>query len=779
MSRWLATYGFFCLLLGVTQYNASAGNQSTVYLPMSNSPKWYFEPTISDDSPSLATAAHFSKYLSAVVREFTQNSLDGKLPENEKPVTIKVSLVSMPKIDNPDLTYFDSTFRGHIDRIDKSKDKDLKKDILNALNKDEEKTRYALVLEDFETIGLRGDVYRVDSAKDEHFQAFMRATGSSESKASGKMGSWGLGKATLWYAGASKSIFVYSVRSEGTPKEVLMGRCILPTVPGLTEGGRNESSNGYWGVKRVQPISTKPKHSQIPVDAYSVPVTGSGEGAELICKFKKDFKLRRGKQSGLSVVIPYYTPNDSFAKSISQIFAEEWALVIVEGGLTVEIYDERSINQPEVVLNNSNISAYKNSFGEKSLARVFDMSELAKGPDVQVLEYKTEHGFSAAAFINKHRSAIMTRVSNCKSQPAMFILDNIPVNTSERTQEYGQLYVMITPNNNSTQRVQLYRDYLRIGGEKGSSAESLRNRQTVGVDLWAHPMLTDKSGLNPVAALIRDGELPSHTDVKPKKADANFEREKRDVRAWNFIKNLPAQMAKALDYGSAGKDFTAFAEIFPAGNEGTAPQTLCISTDRLLKGEVNAQYRTRVRGSGGETPYEWSVSFKDPNHSGSIHKENGTLTVPLQSEEVAINLTVSLRDKNGLSVSKDFIVDFKNKPVQPNEAQDFTIAKTSSGADITINGIPSGWATGCKVTFGYRRDGLTVGNSLSAASYADLGNNAIVNGNNGVTTQCRASEGEVDIKWTMNPTGQVVVNVTGVSFDTNRELIAKLEELKS
>ena len=745
---------------------------------MSSIPKWYFEPTISDDSPSLATAAHFSKYISAVVREFTQNSLDGKLPESEKPVTIKVSLVSMPIIDNPKLTYFDSTFRGHIERIAKSKDIDLKTDILNALDKDGGKARYALVLEDFETIGLRGDVYRVDSARDEHFQAFMRATGSSESKASGKMGSWGLGKATLWYAGASKSIFVYSVRSEGTPEEVLMGRCILPTVPGLIKGGQNESSNGYWGVKRVEPIKTN--HSQIPVGEYSVPVTGIGEGAELIRKFKKDFKLQRDKQSGLSVVIPYYTPNDSFAESISQIFAEEWALVIVEGGLTVEIYDKRGSEQPKVVLDKNNISNYKDLFGEKSLARVFDMSKLAKEPGAQVLEYNTEHGFSAAAFINEHRSAIMTHVDNCKSQPAMFILDNIPVNTSERPQEYGQLYVMITPNNNSTQRVQLYRDYLRIGGEKGASAESLRNRQTVGVDLWANSMLTGKSGLNPVAALIRDGELPSHTDVKPKKSD-NFEREKRDVHAWNFIKNLPAQMAKALDYGSAEKDFTAFAEIFPAGNEGTAPQTLCISTDRLPKGEVNAQYRTRVRGSGGETPYEWSVSFKDPNHSGSIHKENGTLTIPLQSEEVAINLTVSLRDKNGLSVSKDFTVDFKNKPVQPNEAEDFTIAKTSSGADITINGIPSAWATGCKVTFGYRRDGLTVGGSLSKASYADLGKNVKANvANNGVTTQCHASEGEVDIKWTTNPTGQVVVNVTGVSFDTtNRELIAKLEELKS
>lgn len=775
MSRWLATYGFFCLSLGVTQYSAFAGNHGTVYLPMSSSPTWYFEPTISDDSPSLATAAHFSKYLNAVVREFTQNSLDGKLPESPKPVTIKVSLVTMPKIDNPKLKYFDSTFKGHVGRINKSKDKGLKEDITRALDKSDAKSQYALVLEDFETIGLHGDTYRVDSGKDEHFQAFMRATGSSESKASGKMGSWGLGKATLWYAGAAKSIFVYSIRSEGTPIEVLMGRCILPTVPGPGKLGQNESSNGYWGVTRVEKINTK--YSQIPVGKYSVPVTNADAG--LIDSFKTDFKLqRKQKESGLSVVIPYYTPNDSFAKDISKIFAEEWALVIVEGGLTVEIYDKRGSEQLKVVLNNSNIGEYKNLFAEKSLARVFDMSKLVKESAALVLEYKTEHGFNAATFISEHRDALMAHVDICKSQPAMFIIDNIPVNTSERAQEYGQIYVMVTPTNNSTQRVQLYRDYLRIGGEKGSSAESLRNRQTVGVDLWANSKLQGKSGLNPVAALIRDGEPPSHTDVKPKNS-GNFEREKRDVHAWNFIKNLPAQMAKALDYGSAEKDFTAFAEIFPAGNEGATPQTLCISTDRLPKGEVNAQYRTRVRGSGGETPYEWSVSFKDPNHSGSIGKENGMLTIPLQSEEVAINLTVSLRDKNGLSVSKDFTVDFKNKPVQPNEAQDFTIAKTVSGADITIKDIPDTWAIGCKVTFGYRRDGLTVGGSLSAASYADLGKNVKANAvDNGVTTQCHASTGEVAIMWTTNPTEQLVVKVTGVSFDTNRELIAKLEELK-
>ena len=738
-----------------------------MYISMSSVPKWYFEETTSDDSSSLSTAAHFEKDISGVVREFTQNSLDSKR-NGEATVTVKISLVSMPKSKNTLCTYFDGTFRGHVDRIKKSKDQELKRTIIDALDMNTEDLQFALVLEDFGTIGLQGDIHCVESGAGEHFQAFMRAQGSSESKSNVKLGSWGLGKATLWLAGAAKSIFVYSVRHNSTPSKVLMGRCILPSAPGPKVGGVNESSNGYWGVKRMDKVTTG--KAQVQMSAYSVPVVTD----KLCKKLVDDFKLERDAEPGLSVVIPYYTPSDTFLDSMANVFAEEWALVITEGGLNVYIYDKREKPNPTpIVLDKNNIANYESKFKEKSLARVFAMSRLAK-KDMLQLNYKIEHNLDAESFINEYRKDIEKHYEGGKGNPVMIAINNIPVNNAKITQEYGQLYVMITPGTEGTYYVQLYRDYLRIGVSKGKPADSLRTGLPVGIDLWAAGTLQGKKQSNPVAALIRDGELPSHTDVKPTKS-GNFDRENRDKKVWLFIKNLPARLARVLDYGSGIEDLKPFADIFPIGVRTDTSSILCIDTERLPKGIVKKDYRTRVRGNGGTKPYKWSVSLND--YGICIEPNSGMLTIPAQTKKDGINLTVSLSDASDESVSKEFTVDFKTEQSTPNEATEFSIVR--SGTDsvaVTIGGIPDTWVNGCKVIFGYRRDGITVGESLSKESYADLGTDVEAAGT-GITAICIGDKGEVAIAWTVVPQAQIVVKVMGASLDENRELVAKLEGL--
>jgi hypothetical protein len=143
-----------------------------------------------------------------------------------------------------------------------------------------------IVIEDFGTTGLDGDpeAFSVDPEKPNNFLNFFRAVGYSD-KGSHAKGSWGVGKTVFPRSSRISSFVGYTVRASDD-RRMLLGRSILKYH---TVGGRPYKSDGYYGRQRN--------------DGFVLPV----EDPEILSAFRKDFHVERKEESGLSVVVPWYS----------------------------------------------------------------------------------------------------------------------------------------------------------------------------------------------------------------------------------------------------------------------------------------------------------------------------------------------------------------------------------------------------------------------------------------------------------------------------------------
>ncbi len=141
-----------------------------------------------------------------------------------------------------------------------------------------------LVFEDFGTRGLTGDVkeYRLENAEQNAFFSFFRAEGRS-SKTGENLGRWGIGKQVFSTASRLHAMFGLTIR-EDVLRRVLMGSAIVRTH---SVGGKDFQPDAWFGCR---------DDADEPVQ----PVTDAQE----IDAFCAAFELKRGNESGLSVIVP-------------------------------------------------------------------------------------------------------------------------------------------------------------------------------------------------------------------------------------------------------------------------------------------------------------------------------------------------------------------------------------------------------------------------------------------------------------------------------------------
>lgn len=146
-----------------------------------------------------------------------------------------------------------------------------------------------LVFEDFGTIGLTGDpaAHEVAEGVTNHFLNFFRAEGHSD-KGNQDGGSWGVGKTVFPRTSRISSYLGFTVRTDDN-RQLLLGRSILKYH---RHNGRTYKSDGYFGVPRS--------------DGFMLPIEDPGTLAE----FRNDFHVKRQRESGLSIVVPWYEIND-------------------------------------------------------------------------------------------------------------------------------------------------------------------------------------------------------------------------------------------------------------------------------------------------------------------------------------------------------------------------------------------------------------------------------------------------------------------------------------
>jgi hypothetical protein len=146
-----------------------------------------------------------------------------------------------------------------------------------------------LVFEDFGTIGLTGapDKYEISEVKN-NFLNFYRAEGHSD-KGEHDRGSWGVGKTVFSRTSRISSFIGFTVRDDDK-RSLMLGRSILKYH---RVNGTSFKSDGYFG------------------NSIASGLVLPSEDNGTIDDFRRDFKLARNNEPGLSLVVPWYdTSND-------------------------------------------------------------------------------------------------------------------------------------------------------------------------------------------------------------------------------------------------------------------------------------------------------------------------------------------------------------------------------------------------------------------------------------------------------------------------------------
>jgi len=177
-----------------------------------------------------------------------------------------------------------------------------------------------LVFEDFGTTGLHGDVnqwHKVEGLRNGFF-TFFRAEGQSD-KEKGERGRWGVGKFVFPRSSHISTFWGLTVRSSDSQRK-LMGRTILKSH---AVGEERYVPDGYYGI----PIEMEEGARLIvPFDE-----------PDIIDKFCEGFGLQRGREPGLSIVVPFYDTDEITSDSIVRAVIQGYFYPILSGNLVVTV----------------------------------------------------------------------------------------------------------------------------------------------------------------------------------------------------------------------------------------------------------------------------------------------------------------------------------------------------------------------------------------------------------------------------------------------------------
>ncbi len=223
------------------------------------------------------TAESLENLSEALVREGIQNSLDAAQRDTGGVRQVRVSIRFVPNASQEVRQFLSDQFSSARQNFERG----LAQSNLNALFGED--CGY-LVFEDFGTRGLTGDVneWRLERAEQNAFFSFFRAEGRS-SKSGESLGRWGIGKQVFPTASRLHAMFGLTVRADN-PTRALMGSAVVKTHS-IEE--QDYQPDGWFGCRESDDEPVKP-------------VTDS----EFIDAFEKAFELKRGKERGLSVVVP-------------------------------------------------------------------------------------------------------------------------------------------------------------------------------------------------------------------------------------------------------------------------------------------------------------------------------------------------------------------------------------------------------------------------------------------------------------------------------------------
>ena len=249
-----------------------------------------------------------------IVREIIQNSIDAAIKQANNVVRVRISIHTEKDMPSPDRLkmYFERLKEPLKTRDVSYTDQGIPK-LLGRF----------LVCEDFGTRGLEGDPRLMDdpptdSNERQDFYWFWRNIGRSR-KTGDDLGRWGLGKTVYRMASQIGCMLGLTVRESDKHKSgIVMGQAVLKIHK---YGGGKYLSDGTWCDGQEGDRD----------DGIPLPVERSDE----VERFRKEWKLSRKDEPGLSVVVPYAV--DLSGKSILQAVAVNFFASILQRKLVVEV----------------------------------------------------------------------------------------------------------------------------------------------------------------------------------------------------------------------------------------------------------------------------------------------------------------------------------------------------------------------------------------------------------------------------------------------------------
>lgn len=374
-----------------------------------------------------------------------------------------------------------------------------------------------VVIEDFETSGLVGDVHAYDEPEGENndFYYFFRAEGRS-GKSGEDRGRWGVGKYVFPMASQINTFFGLTIRDDETD-ELLVGQAVLKNH---TLGENRYEPDGWWAQWH---------------DEFPVPVIDS----EAVDSFKSPWRISRDGGSGLSVVLPYVDEELS-ADSLWQSAVENYYVAIQTGQLEVLI-DSPELEEPVSITKdtlNDVIGRMPSGVREglRSIVRLVewggeatrdDIIEVARIPD------GAAPNWSSDLIEVDDREKVRQRLADGQR-----VLVRVPVSVTIKEadiQEWSFFEVLLEGDGRYRDRPVFMREGIRVSEIGHGRLNGVR----------AVLRVEDR----PLAQMLGDAEGPAHTNWSPR--TEKFRGKYARGRGWlAFVKYAPGRIV-AIARGEA------------------------------------------------------------------------------------------------------------------------------------------------------------------------------------------------------------------------------------
>lgn len=280
----------------------------------------------------------------SIVREGIQNALDAGIRNHagkfEDPVSIRIEVRSgSDAVNAAEHARFFTGIWPHVDARGNglvTEEKPAAKEVCPCL-----------VFEDFNTIGLTGDVAQdkdIEGVKNPFFH-FFRAEGRS-AKSGDERGRWGVGKNVFHRASGLKTVFGLTVRHDDR-RELLMGSTVLRSH---SVGGVDYLPDGFFGIRG----SDANDYFVLPDDS-----------PELLNTFRRVFGVTRKNEPGLSLVVPWIDESVT-KKALVAAVIEGYFAPLLDGSLCVTVCEAGT----ETVLNAETFASEAGRIGDVETAKL-------------------------------------------------------------------------------------------------------------------------------------------------------------------------------------------------------------------------------------------------------------------------------------------------------------------------------------------------------------------------------------------------------------------------